>query len=71
MISLEKIKHLKNSKLYESFTTSGLTFIFRILGMGLSFLIIRVIAKNFGIETFGSFSIIQTIVNVLLIIFTL
>lgn len=71
MISLDKIKRFKDSNLYESFTTSGLTFIFRILGMGLSFLIIRVIAKNFGIETFGSFSIIQTIVNVLLIIFTL
>lgn len=71
MINLDKIKTLKDTKLYEVFTTSGLTFIFRILGMGLSFLIIRIIAKNFGIEIFGSFSIIQTIVNILLIVFTL
>lgn len=49
----------------------GISFLFRMIGMGMTFLIIKLISELYSIETYGGFSIIQTFNLILMIIFTL
>lgn len=49
----------------------GISFLFRMIGMVLTFIIIKLISNYYNIETYGGFSIIQTFNLILLIVFTL
>lgn len=49
----------------------GISFLFRMIGLILTFFIIKQISKFYNVETYGGFSIVQTFTLILLIIFTL
>jgi O-antigen/teichoic acid export membrane protein len=52
-------------------SSSGLNFLFRIIGLGTSFLIVFIISNLFGIENYGNFSLIFTITQAIAMIFAL
>lgn len=52
-------------------SSSGVNFLFRILGLGSSFVVTAIITKFYGIEAFGNYSLVFTILQATAIIFTL
>ena len=68
-------KHLTDDLDTNSFkkiiSLSGVNFIFRIFGLGTSFLITILITRFFGIATFGSYSLVFAVSQVFAIFFTL
>lgn len=50
---------------------SGLIFMLRLIGMGLSYLAILFISNKYGAETLGRFSLTQTLLQLLILIFSL
>lgn len=49
----------------------GISFLFRMLGMGLSFYIIDLVSNAYNVDTYGNFSLVQSTILVLTMIFTL
>ena len=69
---LEKIKVLlQNDVLKYLLTKGGVSFLFRIVGMVLGFLNIWLISNYFNAEVYGIFSIVQTILLITTMVFTL
>ena len=60
-----------NSNLNKLISNSGINFLFRILGLSTSFLIVLIISNLFGIENYGNFSLIFTITQAVAMIFAL
>jgi O-antigen/teichoic acid export membrane protein len=60
-----------NKKLSKIISSSGVNFIFRIFGLGTSFLTTIIITRLFGVATFGNYSLVFTISQAAAIIFTL
>lgn len=59
------------SKYKYLFQKGGISFLFRILGMFLTFIVIKLISNIYSIEIYGGFSILQTVSLVLLLTFSL
>jgi O-antigen/teichoic acid export membrane protein len=53
------------------FSTSGINFLFRIFGLGTSFLIVLLISRLFGVEDYGSYSLTFTIAQATAMVFGL
>lgn len=49
---------------------SGAVFVFRLLGMALSYLAILLIGNEYGAEVYGRFSIVQTVLQFAIVIFS-
>ncbi|WP_344815828.1 polysaccharide biosynthesis C-terminal domain-containing protein [Flavobacterium cheonanense] len=49
----------------------GISFLFRMFGMGLSFYIIDLVSNAYNVDTYGNFSLVQSTILVLTMIFTL
>ena len=60
-----------NKKFSKIISSSGVNFIFRIFGLGTSFLTTIIITRLFGVTTFGNYSLVFTISQAAAIIFTL
>lgn len=60
-----------NKKFSKIISSSGVNFIFRIFGLGTSFLATTIITRLFGVTTFGNYSLVFTISQAAAIIFTL
>lgn len=59
-----------NEELRHTLSQSSINFMFRIFGLGSSFLTILIISRLFGITNYGSFSLILTISQAVTLIFT-
>lgn len=65
-------KKINNQEIFKYLLIKGgVSFLFRIIGMILSFFNIWLVIKFYNIETYGIFSLIQTILIIILAIFTL
>jgi O-antigen/teichoic acid export membrane protein len=60
-----------NNNFKNIISSSGVNFIFRIFGLGTSFLTTIIITRLFGVGTFGNYSLVFTISQATAIIFTL
>ena len=60
-----------NNSFKKIISSSGVNFIFRIFGLGTSFLTTIIITRLFGVGTFGNYSLVFTISQATAIIFTL
>lgn len=60
-----------SSNLKYLFGKGGISFLFRMLGMGLSFYIIDLVSNVYNVDTYGNFSLVQSTILVLTMIFTL
>lgn len=58
-----------NVELKQTLSQSSINFMFRIFGLGSSFLTILIISRLFGINNYGSFSLILTISQAITLIF--
>lgn len=63
-----KISEIFKSQLLKK---TGVVFIFRILGMALSYVVILFISNNYGADVYGRFSLSQTLLQFLLLLFSL
>ena len=60
-----------NNNFKKVITSSGINFVFRIFGLGTSFLTSVLITKLFGIATFGNYSLVLAISQIVALFFTL
>ncbi|WP_412464800.1 flippase [Flavobacterium mekongense] len=60
-----------NSNFKKIISSSGVNFIFRIFGLGTSFLTSVLITRMFGVATFGNFSLVFALSQLIAIFFTL
>ena len=60
-----------NSSFKKTISTSGINFIYRIVGLGISFLTSIIITRLFGVGTFGNYSLVFAISQIVAILFTL
>ncbi len=60
-----------NSSFKKVISSSGINFIFRIFGLGTSFLSTVLITRMFGIATFGNYSVVFALSQVVALLFTL
>ena len=61
----------QNSNFKKIISTSGINFIFRIVGLGTSFFTSIIITRLFGVGTFGNYSLVFAISQIVAISFTL
>ena len=61
---IKKSKYSKDKHFTELLKGSSITFIFRILGMGLGYLFTLVIARWYGAETMGLYALSLTLLNI-------
>lgn len=61
----------QNSNFNKIISTSGINFIFRIVGLGTSFFTSIIITRLFGVGTFGNYSLVFAISQIVAISFTL
>lgn len=62
---------LKSNSFKKVISSSGLNFIFRIFGLGSSFITTILITRFFGIETFGNYSLVFALSQIVALFFTL
>ena len=60
-----------NSSFKKLISSSGLNFIFRIFGLGTSFLTTVLITRFFGVGTFGDYSLVFALSQIIALLFTL
>lgn len=60
-----------NSSFIKTISSSGINFIFRIIGLGASFLTSIIITRLFGVGVFGNYSLVFAISQIVAILFTL
>lgn len=60
-----------NSSFKKLISSSGVNFIFRIFGLGTSFLTTVLITRFFGVETFGDYSLVFALSQIIALLFTL
>ncbi len=60
-----------NSSSKKLISSSGVNFIFRIFGLGTSFLTTVLITRFFGVETFGDYSLVFALSQIIALLFTL
>lgn len=60
-----------NSSFKKIISSSGINFVFRIFGLGTSFLTSVIITRFFGVGTFGNYSLVFAISQIVAIFFTL
>ncbi len=70
-MNLKKLLSSETSNLKYLFGKGGISFLFRMFGMGLSFYIIDLVSNAYNVDTYGNFSIVQSTILVLTMIFTL
>jgi O-antigen/teichoic acid export membrane protein len=58
------LNRIKDSDLKELLKGSSIAFIFKILGMGLGYIFILIIAQNYGAGTVGLFTLSLTVLNI-------
>ncbi|OYQ41558.1 flippase [Flavobacterium aurantiibacter] len=63
------IKSIKETR--SIFTTSSLNFVYRIFGLGMSFIITVLISRLFGVAVFGNYSLVLAISQISALFFTL
>ena len=60
-----------NSSFKKLISSSGVNFIFRIFGLGTSFLTTVLITRFFGVGTFGDYSLVFALSQIIALLFTL
>jgi O-antigen/teichoic acid export membrane protein len=70
-LNLKALLPLDTSNLKYLLGKGGISFLFRMLGMGLSFYIIDLVSNAYNVDTYGNFSLVQSTILVLTMIFTL
>lgn len=70
---LKKVKNIisQSISLQQILKSGGITFLYRIIGLGLNFFITFFITKNFGPSVFGNFSLALTLLQASTMIFAL
>lgn len=63
------IKSIKETR--SVFTTSSLNFVYRIFGLGMSFIVTVLISRLFGVAVFGNYSLVLAISQISALFFTL
>jgi len=62
---------LKSNSFNKIISSSGINFVFRMFGLGSSFITTILITRFFGIETFGNYSLVFAIAQIVALLFTL
>jgi O-antigen/teichoic acid export membrane protein len=62
---------LKSNSFNKIISSSGINFVFRMFGLGSSFITTILITRFFGIETFGNYSLVFAIAQIIALLFTL
>jgi O-antigen/teichoic acid export membrane protein len=70
-LNLKALLPLDTSNLKYLLGKGGISFLFRMFGMGLSFYIIDLVSNVYNVDTYGNFSLVQSTILVLTMIFTL
>ena len=70
-MNIKTLLPLDTSNLKYLLGKGGISFLFRMLGMGLSFYIIDLVSNTYNVDTYGNFSLVQSTILVLTMIFTL
>ncbi len=70
-MNLKKLLTSETSNLKHLLGKGGISFLFRMIGMGLSFYIIDLVSNAYNVDAYGNFSIVQSTILVLTMIFTL
>ncbi|MFY8161996.1 MAG: polysaccharide biosynthesis C-terminal domain-containing protein [Candidatus Kapaibacteriota bacterium] len=70
-MNIKTLLPLDTSNLKYLLGKGGISFLFRMLGMGLSFYIIDLVSNAYNVDTYGNFSLVQSTILVLTMIFTL
>jgi O-antigen/teichoic acid export membrane protein len=70
-LNFKALLPLDTSNLKYLLGKGGISFLFRMLGMGLSFYIIDLVSNAYNVDTYGNFSLVQSTILVLTMIFTL
>jgi O-antigen/teichoic acid export membrane protein len=70
-LNLKKLLTSETSNLKHLLGKGGISFLFRMIGMGLSFYIIDLVSNAYNVDAYGNFSIVQSTILVLTMIFTL
>ena len=70
-MNLKKLPTSETSNLKYLLGKGGISFLFRMIGMGLSFYIIDLVSNAYNVDAYGNFSIVQSTILVLTMIFTL
>ena len=62
---------LKSNSFKKVISSSGINFVFRIFGLATSFITTILITRLFGIETFGNYSLVFALSQIVALFFTL